>query len=154
MARHTSAMTMGTRGGFRGKAFLIMGDQNSDPVDGGSLNDAIGTLLAHPRVDARFVPQSTGAAEAGTAQGGANAGQRGDPRTDTADFNDRVAGNLRVDYLLPSKGLRVCGGRRILAGAGRRGRLARVGRPPAAEFRSSPGVARRQRIRSSMPTGQ
>ena len=30
--------------------------------------------------------------------------------TDTADFNDRVAGNLRVDYLLPSKGLRVCGG--------------------------------------------
>lgn len=100
----------GHSGGFRGKAFLIMGDQNSDPVDGGSLNDAIGALLAHPRVDARFVPQSPGGAEASAAQGGANAGQRGDPRTDTADFNDRVAGNLRVDYLLPSKGLRVCAG--------------------------------------------
>ena len=25
----------GHKGGFRGKAFLIMGDQNSDPVDGG-----------------------------------------------------------------------------------------------------------------------
>jgi 3-phytase len=97
-------------GGFRDRAFLIMGDLNSDPVDGASLNDAIGTLLAHPRVDARFVPQSAGGAEASTAQGGANAAQRGDPRSDTADFNDRAAGNLRVDYLLPSKGIAVCGG--------------------------------------------
>jgi hypothetical protein len=100
----------GHKGGFRGRAFVIMGDQNSDPVDGGSLNDAIGALLAHPRVDAHFVPQSLGGAEASTAQGGANAGQRGDPRSDTADFNDRVAGNLRVDYLLPSRGITVCGG--------------------------------------------
>jgi len=99
----------GRKGGFRGKSFLIMGDQNSDPVDGGSLNDAIGALLAHSRVDARFVPQSAGGAEAGPAQGGANAAQRGDARSDTADFNDRVAGNLRVDYLLPSKGITVCG---------------------------------------------
>jgi hypothetical protein len=100
----------GKRAGFRGKAFLIMGDQNSDPVDGGSLNDAIGTLLAHPRVDARFVPQSSGGPEASAVQGGANAAQRGDPRFDTGDFNDRAVGNLRVDYLLPSKGLEVCGG--------------------------------------------
>jgi hypothetical protein len=101
---------LGHGGGFGGKAFLIMGDQNSDPVDGGSLNDAIGALLANRRIDARFVPRSLGAPEASIAQGGANASQRGDPRFDTADFNDRVAGNLRVDYLLPSKGLRVCGG--------------------------------------------
>ena len=100
----------GRKGGFRGKAFVIMGDQNSDPVDGASLNAAIGSLLAHPRVDARFVPQSAGGAEASSAQGGANATQRGDPRLDTADFNDRAAGNLRVDYLLPSKGITVCGG--------------------------------------------
>ncbi|HEY6124682.1 MAG TPA: endonuclease/exonuclease/phosphatase family protein [Steroidobacteraceae bacterium] len=100
----------GKRGGFRGKAFLIMGDQNSDPVDGASIHGGIGALLAHPRVDSSFVPQSAGAAEASAVQGGANAEQRGDPHTDTADFNDRVAGNLRVDYLLPSKGLRVCDG--------------------------------------------
>jgi hypothetical protein len=100
----------GRRGGFRGKAFMIMGDQNSDPVDGASIHEAVGALLAHPRVDAGLVPQSAGGAEASAVQGGANATQRGDPRTDTADFNDRVAGNLRVDYLLPSKGLRVCGG--------------------------------------------
>jgi hypothetical protein len=46
----------------------------------------------------------------GSEQGGANVVQQGDPRQDTADFNDLVAGNLRVDYLLPSKDLRVCGG--------------------------------------------
>jgi hypothetical protein len=100
----------GGRGGFRGKAFVIMGDQNSDPDDGASLGDGIRTLLAHPRVDSRFVPQSAGAAEASAAQGGANLTHRGDARSDTADFNDRSAGNLRVDYLLPSRGIRVCGG--------------------------------------------
>jgi hypothetical protein len=100
----------GRSGKFKAKAFLIMGDQNSDPVDGGSVNNAIGALLGHPRVDSSFVPRSSGAAEASSAQGGANAAQRGDPRADTADFNDNVAGNLRVDYLLPSKELRVCGG--------------------------------------------
>ena len=87
-----------------------MGDQNSDPVDGGSRNDAIRALLANPRVNSTFVPSSAGAPEAAPAQGGANATHRGDPRNDTADFNDRSAGNLRVDYLLPSKDLRVCGG--------------------------------------------
>jgi hypothetical protein len=100
----------GGRGGFRGKAFIIMGDQNSDPVDGESLRDGITALLANPRLNAQFVPQSSGAIEASMAQGGANLAQHADPRYDTADFNDRVAGNLRVDYLLPSKGMPVCAG--------------------------------------------
>jgi len=100
----------GHAGGFSGKAFLIMGDQNSDPVDGASLHGGINLLLRHRRVDASFVPQSAGAVEAGAVQGGANAQHQGDSRFDTADFNDRGAGNLRVDYLLPSKGLKVCGG--------------------------------------------
>jgi hypothetical protein len=100
----------GQRGGFAGKAFVIVGDQNSDPVDGASMHDAIETLIANPRVDATFVPRSAGAAEAAAAQGGVNLSQHADPATDTADFNDRAAGNLRVDYLLPAKGMRVCGG--------------------------------------------
>jgi len=100
----------GRAGGLDGKAFVIMGDQNSDPVDGASLHDGIGGLLANPRVDASFTPQSAGAVEASAAQGGVNASQQGDARFDTADFNDRGAGNLRVDYLLPSKDMRVCGG--------------------------------------------
>jgi 3-phytase len=100
----------GRRGGFRGNSFVVMGDQNSDPVDGGSRNDAIRALLANPRVNSAYVPSSAGAPEAAAEQGGANATHQGDPRDDTADFNDRGAGNLRVDYLLPSKDLRVCGG--------------------------------------------
>ncbi len=100
----------GGRGGFAGGAFVIMGDQNTDPVDGGSLHDAIVGLLANPRVNSAFTPASGGAVEASAAQGGANATHQADPRFDTADFNDRGAGNLRVDYLLPSKGLTVCRG--------------------------------------------
>jgi hypothetical protein len=100
----------GKRGGFAGGSFIILGDQNSDPVDGGSRNDAIRALLANARVNSTFVPESEGAPEAAAAQGGANADQHGDPRDDTADFNDRSVGNLRVDYLLPSKDLRICGG--------------------------------------------
>jgi hypothetical protein len=100
----------GRAGGFAGKNFVIMGDQNSDPVDGGSIHEAIDTLIHDARIDGSFVPQSAGAVEASALQGGANASHHGDPRFDTADFNDRSAGNLRVDYLLPSKGLRVCGG--------------------------------------------
>jgi hypothetical protein len=100
----------GKRGGFRGKAFIIMGDQNSDPVDGASIHDAIEALIQHPRVNAAFTPSSDGALEAAAVQGGVNQTHRGDPRVDTADFNDRAAGNLRVDYLLPSRDLGICGG--------------------------------------------
>jgi len=99
----------GRRGGLGDDAFLIMGDLNSDPVDGGSLHDAIAELLAHPRIAAIPAPQSAGALEASSLQAGANAAQRGDARNDTADFNDRSPGNLRADYLLPAKTLRVCG---------------------------------------------
>jgi hypothetical protein len=98
------------RGGFGRGEFVIMGDQNSDPNDGGSLREAIKSLIHHPRVNSTFTPSSEGAVEASALQGGANAEHHGNPRNDTADFNDRAAGNLRVDYLLPSKGLTVCGG--------------------------------------------
>ncbi len=144
----------GRNGKFKAKEFMIMGDQNSDPVDGGSITSAIGALLVHPRIDASFVPKSPGAPEANAAQGGANTAQRGDARSDTADFNDRVAGNLRVDYLLPSKDLRVCGGGVFWPSKADPGRRAGVGRQPGAELRSPPGVAGCHRRWSSMPTGQ
>ena len=100
----------GVRGGLKGKAFVILGDLNSDPNDGASLPGAIRALLAHPRIDASFVPRSAGAAQAAEIQRGANTTQRGDAREDTADFNDNAVGNLRADYLLPSRSLRVCAG--------------------------------------------
>ncbi|XVU21232.1 hypothetical protein ACQPZJ_28645 [Actinoplanes sp. CA-054009] len=42
-------------------------------------------------------------------QGGANATHEGDPRYDTADFADTAPGNLRADYVLPRRGLKVTG---------------------------------------------
>jgi endonuclease/exonuclease/phosphatase family metal-dependent hydrolase len=100
----------GGRGGFRGRHFVLMGDQNSDPVDGDSLRSPILALLAHQRVNSTFTPSSAGGAQASTRQGGANFAHKGDPRFDTADFSDRLVGNLRVDYVLPSRGLAVCDG--------------------------------------------
>ena len=48
-----------------------------------------------------------GGAAAAAAQGGANSTHTGDPRFDTADFDDTAPGNLRVDYVLPSANLGV-----------------------------------------------
>lgn len=89
--------------------FLVMGDLNADPSDGGGIPSAIGQLLDHPRVQGNLVPTSPGAIEAARAQAAANLDHRGEAAADTADFNDLEVGNLRVDYVLPSKGLRVVG---------------------------------------------
>ncbi len=45
--------------------------------------------------------------EAASEQGGANLTHRSNPRFDTADFGDMAPGNLRADYVLPSKRLRI-----------------------------------------------
>ncbi|MCS7033282.1 MAG: endonuclease/exonuclease/phosphatase family protein [Phycisphaerae bacterium] len=110
------------QGGFRGgriespkppRSFVILGDLNADPLDGASLPGAIQQLLEHPRVASSPVPESAGAVEAAHLQGGANQQQRSDPRFDTADFADSGAGpgNLRCDYVLPSRDLKIvaCG---------------------------------------------
>ncbi|MEV0614176.1 endonuclease/exonuclease/phosphatase family protein [Nonomuraea sp. NPDC050404] len=101
----------GRRGGLApGAEFVIAGDQNADPNDGDSFQNAIRQLLDHPKIDAGRVPSSAGAAEAAAQQGGANTTQTGDPKYDTADFADTAPGNLRADYVLPSKRLRTAGG--------------------------------------------
>ncbi|KUG58344.1 endonuclease [Serinicoccus chungangensis] len=99
----------GRTGGLRpGERFVIAGDYNADPVDGDSRDGAINQLLDHPRVSTQLVPDSDGAVEAAEVQGGANDSHVGDPAHDTADFNDDPEpGNLRVDYVLPSRSLPV-----------------------------------------------
>jgi 3-phytase len=97
------------RGLDQPSTFVIMGDQNSDPNDGGSVEGAIDQLLKHPKVNASFTPRSRGAAEAARLQKGANAEHKGDPAEDTADFSDDSVGNLRADYVLPSRDLTVVG---------------------------------------------
>ncbi|MFF5083754.1 endonuclease/exonuclease/phosphatase family protein [Actinoplanes sp. NPDC000266] len=100
----------GHRGGLkRGQDFVIAGDQNADPLDGDSYEGAVDQLLTHPLINSRTRPSSAGAAEAAALQGGANATHKGDPRYDTADFADTAPGNLRADYVLPRKGLKVTG---------------------------------------------
>ena len=100
----------GEYGGLgRGEPFVVAGDQNADPVDGDSVPGAIQQLLEHPRVNVADTPSSLGAVEQAQAQGGANASHRGDPAFDTADFADNAPGNLRVDYVLPRRGLDIAG---------------------------------------------
>ena len=89
--------------------FVILGDQNADPVDGGSVPGAIDQLLKHPKVNSAVIPKSAGGAEADKLQGGANLTHKGHADEDTADFDDRSVGNLRADYVLPSKDLPVVG---------------------------------------------
>jgi hypothetical protein len=94
----------GTRGGLaNGARFVIAGDQNSDPLDGDSIPGSAQLLLDSPFVNATCVPESRGGTEAAALQGQANLTHRSDPRFDTADFNDAAPGNLRADYVLPSK---------------------------------------------------
>ncbi|WP_197321246.1 endonuclease/exonuclease/phosphatase family protein [Saccharomonospora sp. NB11] len=99
----------GNRGGLpAGERFVVVGDYNADPFDGDSTADAARTLLDAPRVhDTR--PASVGAVVAGLLQGGANRDHRGPAQLDTADFSDDQPGNLRVDYVLPSRGMPVIG---------------------------------------------
>ncbi|MBL6082274.1 esterase-like activity of phytase family protein [Belnapia sp. T18] len=94
----------GHQGGLGpGARFVVMGDINADSVDGDSVDQAATQLLEAPRVDASLVPTSPGGPEQAAQQGGANAAQQGNPLFDTADFADTAPGNLRVDYVLPSK---------------------------------------------------
>ncbi len=98
----------GRYGGLSGDArFVIAGDQNADPLDGDSVAAAIDQLLENPKISDP-APSSLGGVEAAL-QGGANDAHIGDPAFDTADFADGAPGNLRVDYVLPSKRLGVAG---------------------------------------------
>lgn len=97
----------GTAGGLKGGSlFVIAGDQNADPNDGDSTAGAIRQLLGNPRINTGSVPTSAGAPEATEIQGGVNLAHLGDPEQDTADFSE-PPGNLRVDYVLPSRQIRI-----------------------------------------------
>lgn len=80
--------------------FVLLGDANLDPADGDGRPQAMAALLEHaqdPQPRGDFQPD----------QAGANAAQKGDPALDTAVYDSAGPGNLRVDYVLPAKGLRV-----------------------------------------------
>jgi hypothetical protein len=98
-----------------GAMFVIAGDQNSDPLDGDSIPGSIQQLIDHPLVNDKVTPSSPGGAQQSALQGNANTLHLGDPAFDTADFFDGfppdpfggAPGNLRADYVLPRKNLRI-----------------------------------------------
>ena len=94
----------GRCGGLPAEArFVIAGDYNADPDDGDGVAGAIAQLIEHPRVNAGFVPRSVGAAERAAERGLPRVGDVG---SHTGDFGPK-GGTLRLDYVLPSTGLRV-----------------------------------------------
>ncbi len=105
----------GVRGGLKpGERFVIAGDQNSDPLDGDSIPGSIQQLLEHPLVNTKVTPSSAGGSYWAEVQDALNDVHRSDPAFDTADFCDTAVpppcsgpGNLRADYVLPRKNLRI-----------------------------------------------
>ena len=98
----------GKKGGLgEGKEFIIAGDLNADPNDGDSTDNAIDQLLKHDLVQGDSIPTSNGGKHYAEKEGKANLKHKGDPAHDTANFNDKSVGNVRIDYVLPSKGLSV-----------------------------------------------
>ncbi|MEM1270577.1 MAG: endonuclease/exonuclease/phosphatase family protein [Bacteroidota bacterium] len=76
--------------------FLIAGDLNADPDEGSSIDDPIGRyLLSHPRVQGDFVPEASPERIASWPD---------------LDPDDTAGWGLRVDYVLPSTGLRIDAG--------------------------------------------
>lgn len=97
----------GTYGGLpTGECFVIMGDLNGDPHDGEG-TAGISLLLTSPSIAQYLPPESTGGAEQARLQGGVNKNHLGSSRNDTLDGADDGPGNLRLDYVLPSKKLKV-----------------------------------------------
>lgn len=84
--------------------FVLLGDANLDTLDGDGRPEALTQLLTHPALqDPR--PRSPGGPIDARREGGANDSHRGDPALDTANWRDDGPGpgNLRVDYVLPSR---------------------------------------------------
>lgn len=89
-----------------GDRFVIMGDLNADPHDGGAVEGAISQLISAEQVADAAAPKSEGGNAQAQIQAGANLSHVGAASEDTADFNDDPEvgiGNLRLDYVLHSK---------------------------------------------------
>ncbi len=111
----------GRRGGLApGSSFVMLGDQNSDPNDGGPPGPGVGAInqvLRLPRVH-DTLPTSRGA----VADSAGETGHKTPAALRTADFSDPEPGNLRVDYVLPSRDLPVTGARVFWPAPGEPGR--------------------------------
>jgi endonuclease/exonuclease/phosphatase family metal-dependent hydrolase len=98
----------GRRGGLPDSAyFVIVGDLNCDPVDGQGIPGTMNQLIKNPRVNATFIPTSKGGPLTVRQHADQHVGHRGDPAQVTSNFTAEGHGCLRIDYVLPSRGLTV-----------------------------------------------
>lgn len=103
----------GHRGGLKANTpFVIVGDYNADMHDGDSTKNAIGQLTQHPHINTAVTPGSFGAWADANLKGGSNTTHVGNAAFDTGGFDPNGPGNLRIDYVLPSKNNinAICGG--------------------------------------------
>ena len=98
----------GHKGGLKaGETFVIAGDMNADPFDGDSSMEAARQLTEHPWINNSVAPKSNGGMYYAIKQGEKNLRHKGPAASDTGDFRDSSVGNLRLDYCLPSKNLKI-----------------------------------------------
>ena len=94
-----------------GARFVIAGDQNSDPLDGDSIPGSIQLLLDHMLVNSSGHTERASGRWSRMRCRAASTGRIGRTRRfDTADFADTAPGNLRADYVLPSRNIRSTSG--------------------------------------------
>ncbi|GGD48872.1 endonuclease [Lacimicrobium alkaliphilum] len=79
----------GTKGGFKGERFVILGDLNASQTEGDAFKQPIVNLLTHPEVHGSFVPRSEG-------------GALHSPQNPLGAMHT-AAWRMRPDYVLPSQ---------------------------------------------------
>jgi endonuclease/exonuclease/phosphatase family metal-dependent hydrolase len=101
----------GKRGGLTADAeFVILGDLNCDPTDGEGVPGTMDQLLKNTRVSASLTPVSEGGPLTVREFADQFTKHRGDPAHVTSNFTKDGHGCLRIDYALPSSGLKVVSG--------------------------------------------
>jgi endonuclease/exonuclease/phosphatase family metal-dependent hydrolase len=101
----------GKRGGIAKDAeFVIVGDLNCDPVDGAAVPGTMQQLLENPRVNNEFAPTSEGGPLTVKKFPDQFKENKGNPARVTSNFTEEGHGCLRIDYVLPSRGLEIAGG--------------------------------------------
>lgn len=91
-------------GGKATEDFVIMAGLNADPRDGDGAHEVVRNLTQSIYLQDPL-PRSVGSAQAD--QGGVNTTHQSPAEFDTVDWRDDSAGNLRVEYVLPSAGLTI-----------------------------------------------
>ena len=90
-------------------AFIVLGDLNSDPIDGQGISSAIQKLIVSPRMATDPAPTAQGGVDLSKEYPELSGHIQGDPARHTANFSGEGHSNLRIDYALPSKNLQVKG---------------------------------------------